>query len=110
MAFIDFLANRENMARVAAADWMVPARKSCLDLPKFQTTEDGWDVASRSAQYLAVGEWVGAPGYIEWKSRIANPIFQELFANRLAVDEAVKRIEEESNAVLRRYQQRDQRW
>jgi len=110
MAFIDFLANRDNMARVAAADWMVPARKSCLDLPKFQTTEDGWDVASRSAQYLAVGEWVGAPGYIEWKSRIANPIFQELFANRLAVDEAVKRIEEESNAVLRRYQQRDQRW
>lgn len=98
------------MARIASSDWMVPARKSCLEMGQFQTMDDGWDVAVGSAKFLAVGEWVGAPGYIEWKSRVANPIFQELFANRITSEEAVRRIEVESNAVLHRYQSRDQRW
>lgn len=110
MAFIEFLASRKNMARIASSDWMVPARKSCLEMGQFQTMDDGWDVAVGSAKFLAVGEWVGAPGYIEWKSRVANPIFQELFANRITSEEAVRRIEVESNAVLHRYQSRDQRW
>ncbi len=110
MAFIEFLANRQNNARIASSDWMVPARTSCLQMPQFRTTGDGWDIAGESAKYLAVGDWVGAPGYIEWKSRVANPILQELFSNRLTVPEAARRIEIESNLVLSRYQSRDARW
>lgn len=110
MAFIEFLASRENMASIAASDWMVPARTSCLALPRFNTPGDGWDIARASADDLMAGEWVGAPGYIEWKSRVANPIFQELFANRMPVDEAAQRIETESNAILLRHQQRDEVW
>ena len=110
MAFIEFLANRQNDARIASSDWMVPARTSCLQMAQFRTTGDGWDIASESAKYLAVGEWVGAPGYIEWKSRVANPILQELFSNRLTVMEAARRIEIESNIILSRYQSKDKRW
>jgi multiple sugar transport system substrate-binding protein len=110
MAFIEFLANRTNGARIAVSDAMVPARTSCLSMPQFQTEDDGWKIAIESARYLAVGEWVGAPGYIEWKSRVANPIFQELFSNRMTVTEAARRIEIESNIVLSRYQSKDQRW
>jgi multiple sugar transport system substrate-binding protein len=110
MAFIEFLTNKENMARIARSDWMIPARTSCLNLPQFRTSGDGWDIASQAAGFLTVGDWVGAPGYIEWKSRVANPIFQELFANRMSVDEALRRIEQESNLVLARYKQRDQQW
>lgn len=110
MAFIEFLANQNNIARIASSDWMVPARKSCLKMPQFQTVADGWDVAVASAKYLTVGNWIGAPGYIEWKSRVANPILQELFANRITVREAAERIEIESNLVLSRYQTRDERW
>jgi multiple sugar transport system substrate-binding protein len=110
MAFIEFLANRQNDARIASSDWMVPARTSCLQMPQFQTAGDGWDIASESAKYLAVGDWVGAPGYIEWKSRVANPVLQELFSNRLTVMEAARRIEIESNTILSRYQSKDKRW
>ena len=110
MAFIEFLANQKNDARIAASDWMVPARTSCLSMPQFQTENDGWKIAGESAKFLAAGDWVGAPGYIEWKSRVANPILQELFSNRLTVAEAAKRIEIESNIVLSRYQSRDERW
>lgn len=110
MAFIEFLANRKNNALIASSDWMVPARTSCLQMPQFRTAGDGWDIASESAKYLAVGDWVGAPGYIEWKSRVANPILQELFSNRMTVTEAARRIEIESNIVLSRYQSKDERW
>jgi ABC-type glycerol-3-phosphate transport system substrate-binding protein len=110
VAFIEFLASRKNAARIAASDWMVPARTSCLGMPQFQTEGDGWKIAGESAKFLAVGDWVGAPGYIEWKSRVANPILQELFSNRLTVADAARRIEIESNAVLSRYQSRDERW
>jgi ABC-type glycerol-3-phosphate transport system substrate-binding protein len=110
VAFIDFMLNNENMARLAQCDWMLPTRQSCLNRSEFQTREDGWVVVSAGQKLLSVGPWLGAPGYVEWKSRVANPIFQELFANRLSLEEAAKRIELESNLVLSRYQTRGERW
>ncbi len=104
MAFIEFMLNPKNLARLAQSDWMLPSRKSCLEMPEFQTREDGWDVVSAGQQFLSVGPWLGAPGYVEWKSRVANPILQELYARRLTLDEAARRIEIESNLVMSRYQ------
>jgi multiple sugar transport system substrate-binding protein len=102
--FIKFMLNSRNMARLAQSDWMLPARKSCLALPEFNSPENGWDVTTASARFLSTGPWIGAPGYVEWKSRIANPVLQEFFSRRLGLEEAAKRIEEESNVVLSRYQ------
>jgi ABC-type glycerol-3-phosphate transport system substrate-binding protein len=105
MKFIKFMLSRKNMARLALSDWMLPARKSCLALPEFNAPAWGWDVTTASARYLTTGPWSGAPGYVEWKSRVANPVLQEYFAGRLGLDEAAQRIEVESNVVLMRYQQ-----
>jgi multiple sugar transport system substrate-binding protein len=44
------------------------------------------------------------PGYAEWKSRVANPLFQEYFSNRMKDSEFKKRMEEESEYVFSRYQ------
>jgi len=104
MSFIRFMLNSENMARLAQSDYMLPARKSCLTRPEFNTAAYGWDVTTASAKFLSSGPWLGAPGYVEWKSRVANPLLQEFFSNRLSLDEAAKRIEEEGNIVLSRYQ------
>lgn len=104
MAFIEFMLSPKNMARLAQSDWMLPSRKSCFEMPEFQTSEDGWDVVSAGQQFLSVGPWLGVPGYVEWKSRVANPILQELYARRLSLEEAARRIEIESNLVLSRYQ------
>ncbi len=110
MAFIDFFLNTQNMSRLAAADWMMPTRKSSLAEPRFHTKDDGWEVVTESAKYLSTGPWVGLPGYTEWKSRVANPVFQELFAGRISLDDAAARIEKESNSVLERYQIRGLKW
>jgi ABC-type glycerol-3-phosphate transport system substrate-binding protein len=104
MSFIRFMLNSENMARLAQSDWMLPVRRSCLARPEFHSAVNGWDVTTASARFLSTGPWMGAPGYVEWKSRVANPVLQEYFSNRLSLDEAARRIEEESNTVLSRYQ------
>lgn len=110
MMFIDFILNSKNTARLALNDWMIPARKSCLSMPEFQDTLGGWDITCSAVSTLSVGPWLGVPGYVEWKSRVANPVLQELFAGRLSVDEAAKRIEHESNLVLSRYKKRGEVW
>jgi len=110
MQFIDFMLSSKNTARLALNDWMIPARKSCLAMPEFQDTLGGWDVTCSAVSTLSAGSWIGAPGYVEWKSRIANPILQELFAGRLSVDEAADRIEHESNIVLSRYKKYGEVW
>lgn len=110
MMFIEFMLNSKNMARLALNDWMIPARKSCLQMPEFQDTVGGWNITCGAVTTLKVGSWLGAPGYVEWKSRVANPVLQELFAGRLSVDDAAKRIEHESNIILSRYAKRGEVW
>ncbi len=110
MMFIDFMLSSKNTARLALNDWMIPARKSCLSMPEFQDTLGGWDVTCSAVSTLGVGIWLGAPGYEEWKSRVANPILQELFAGRFSVDQAAQRIEHESNIVLSRYKKHGEVW
>ncbi|MCB0297603.1 MAG: sugar ABC transporter substrate-binding protein, partial [Calditrichaeota bacterium] len=110
MAFIDFMVNPDNMARNARCDWMLPTRRSCLNREEFRHGGHGWDIVSASAKFLSTGPWLGAPGYVEWKTRVANPILQEFFANRIDLDEAAQRLETESNWVLARYQMRGETW
>jgi ABC-type glycerol-3-phosphate transport system substrate-binding protein len=110
MQFIDFMLSSKNTARLALNDWMIPARKSCLAMPEFQDTLGGWDITCSAVPTLSAGSWIGAPGYVEWKSRVANPILQELFAGRLSVNEATHRIEHESNIVLSRYKKYGDVW
>ena len=110
MRFIEFMLAAPNMARLAQSDWMIPARRSCLNLPQFQTAHDGWDIVTGGAKFLTTGPWLGAPGYVEWKNRVANPVLQEFFADRLTLAEAAQRLEIESNLVLSRYQMRDEAW
>jgi len=104
MEFLVFILNRANMAKMAASDWMLPTRNSCLAMPEFSGSRNGWDVVTSGVPFLVAGEWLGAPGYVEWKSRVANPVLQEFYAGRLSLNDAAKRIMQEGNLVLSKYQ------
>lgn len=110
MKFIDFMLNTKNMARLALNDWMIPTRKSCLSMPEFKDSVGGWNITCSAVSSLGVGPWTGAPGYVEWKSRVANPVLQELFAGRMTVEEAARRINHESSIILSRYKKRGEVW
>lgn len=100
--FLEFFLNQQNMATLAQGDWLFPTRVSSFELPEFQTEEAGWDVATESARHLDLANWQFVPNFAEWRSRVATPVFQELFANRISVDEAAERLEQEGNRVINR--------
>lgn len=102
MQFIEFFLNSENMAALAQGDWLLPTRTSSFERPEFQTEEAGWNVAAQFVRYLDLASWQLVPNFAEFRTRVATPIFQELFANRITVEEAARRLEEEGNPVIRR--------
>lgn len=102
--FIEFFLSKENLAKLALADWMNPARKSCRFMPEFQSDSLGWKTCISIIDNLRMGPWLRVPGYSEWKGRVANPLFQEYFLNKMNLEELVVRMREESDYVLSRYQ------
>lgn len=103
--FIEFFLSKENMEKLAKSDWMSPSRISLLKSDAFRTNEYGWDVCTYIVDKLIVGKWLTLPGYAEWKSRVANPLFQEYYSNRLSSSELIMRMQEESEYVFSRYKQ-----
>lgn len=103
MDFIACFVNRVNNGKLAAGDWLFPTRQSTLKGMPFQSEQNGWRVATESAKYLTMAPFQKVNGATEVRSRVLTPIFQQFLANRLSLDEAVKRIEQEGNQTLAKY-------
>jgi len=101
--FIEFALNRDNMAKQALGDWLFPTRQSSIRLSGFTTAKYGWDVSTDSVRYLRMATWQKVLGYNEWRVRLATPLMNELFANRITLEEFVRRLVAESPAILDRY-------
>lgn len=91
------------MAKLALGDWMNPTRKSCIKMDVFQSDSLGWKTCISIIKNLKIGPWLHIDGFSEWKGRVANPIFQEYFSDRMSLKELTERIEDESDYVLSRY-------
>ena len=104
MAFIEFFLSRQNTTRLARSDWMIPARRSSIRDLANEPPANGWGPTLAVVDDLVRGPWMGVPGLTEWKGRIATPTFQEVFSDRLSIDQAAARIEDDSRHVLTRYQ------
>lgn len=105
--FIQYFINKENLAKLALSDWMNPTRKSCSEMPEFQNEELGWKTSISILNNLTAADWLKVPGFSEWKGRVANPILQEYFSNRMSIEEMSRRLTEESDYVLSRYKIRE---
>ncbi len=103
MQFIEFFLSTKNMARLAKGDWMLPTRKSTMELPEFTNAGNGWDVALKSAENLIAGPWQSIPGFTEWKNRVGNPIFQLYLKDEIDLKRASEQLERDGNRVLERY-------
>lgn len=102
--FIEFFLDKNNLAKLALGDWMNPTRQSCRFMSEFQNDSLGWKTCISIIDNLKMGPWLRVPGFSEWKGRVANPMFQEYFLNRMSLEELTVRMREESNYVLSRYQ------
>ncbi|MER5294205.1 sugar ABC transporter substrate-binding protein [Streptomyces pharetrae] len=103
-AFLDFLLRPENMVRLALGDWMLPTGTEALKDPALHTTEHDWATGTALAGRLRSAPAQSVRGYPEWKDKVATPAFQEYYSGAIGLDELRRRLEEDGNLVLARYQ------
>jgi ABC-type glycerol-3-phosphate transport system substrate-binding protein len=103
-AFLDFLLRPENMVRLALGDWMLPTGEQALADPALHTTRHDWATGTALAAQLRPAPAQSVRGYPEWKDKVATPAFQEYYSGAIGLDELRRRLEEDGNLVLARYQ------
>ncbi|MFD8688709.1 ABC transporter substrate-binding protein [Streptomyces sp. NPDC059651] len=104
VAFIDFLLRPANMVRLAKGDWMLPTGTAALADPSLHTAERGWATGAALATALRSAPAQSVRGYPEWKDKVATPALQEYYSGAIDADELRKRLVEDGNRVLARYQ------
>ncbi|MFD9425460.1 MULTISPECIES: ABC transporter substrate-binding protein [unclassified Streptomyces] len=102
--FIDFLLQPRNMVRLAKGDWMLPTGTEALADPALHTAENGWATGTALAEGLRPAPAQSVRGYPEWKDKVATPALQEYYSGAIDTDELKKRLVEDGNRVLARYQ------
>ncbi|MEV0491724.1 ABC transporter substrate-binding protein [Streptomyces atratus] len=102
--FIDFLLRPENMVRLAQGDWMLPTGRAALADPALHTAENGWATGAALAKGLRPAPAQSVRGYPEWKDKVATPALQEYYSGAIGRDELKKRLVDDGNRVLARYQ------
>ncbi|MFE7791750.1 ABC transporter substrate-binding protein [Streptomyces sp. NPDC057460] len=102
--FIDFLLRPPNMVRLAEGDWMLPTGTAALADPALHTTENGWATGAALAKGLRSAPAQSVRGYPEWKDKVATPALQEYYSGAIGRDELNRRLVDDGNRVLARYQ------
>lgn len=102
--FIDFMLRPENMVRLAKGDWMLPTGTAALADPSLHTADKGWATGAALAGALRSAPAQSVRGYPEWKDKVATPALQEYYSGAIDAGELKKRLVEDGNRVLARYQ------
>lgn len=102
--FIDFLLRPRNMVRLAKGDWMLPTGTEALADPALHTDKDGWATGVAVAKALRPAPAQSVRGYPEWKDKVATPALQEYYSGAIGTEELRKRLVDDGNRVLARYQ------
>lgn len=102
--FLDFFLQPANMVRLARGDWMLPTGTAALADPSLHTAKDGWATGAAVAEQLRSAPAQSVRGYPEWKDKVATPAYQEYYSGAIDTEELRKRLVEDGNLVLARYQ------
>ncbi|MGW0791144.1 ABC transporter substrate-binding protein [Streptomyces sp. NPDC002911] len=102
--FIDFLLRPANMVRLARGDWMLPTGTEALADPALHTEANGWATGTALARALRPAPAQSVRGYPEWKDKVATPALQEYYSGAIGTEELKKRLVDDGNRVLARYQ------
>lgn len=104
MAFIDFLLRPPNMVRLALGDWLLPTGQQALRAQALRAARYDWATGTALAGSLRSAPARSVRGYPEWKDKIATPGLQEYYSGAIDLDTLRKRLVNDGNLVLARYQ------
>jgi multiple sugar transport system substrate-binding protein len=95
MAFIAYLLNAQNMAKLGAGDWLIPANPAAGKLILKTTKYKGsWKVATSSTVHFRKGNWVALKAYPRWKAEVAQSNFVQYLAGRMTLAELGEKLSE----------------
>lgn len=83
---------------------MLPTGKKALADPSLHTPDRGWATGVALAGALRSAPAQSVRGYPEWKDKVATPAYQEYYSGAIDAAELRKRLVEDGNRVLARYQ------
>ncbi|MFD7923070.1 ABC transporter substrate-binding protein [Streptomyces sp. NPDC059740] len=104
MEFVDFLLSPPSMVRLALGDWMLPTGTTALRDPRLHTSRYHWATGTALAPTLHAAPAQAVRGYAEWKDKVATPGLQEYYSGAVGLGELRRRLVEDGNRVLARYQ------
>jgi ABC-type glycerol-3-phosphate transport system substrate-binding protein len=82
--FIAYFMKAENLAKIAEGDALIPVSKSAAEIVKKDLGDkNGWPAILASADQLVDAPWNKADKFPDWKSKIANPSYQQFLAGKL---------------------------
>src|SRR5581483_11184116 len=100
MQFIAYALNAQNMSKLAAGDWLIPASPAAAKLVVGSTKHYGsWKNAVAAVPDLKKGNWVSLNAYRRWKAEIATPAFREYLSDKVSLDQLTKTLVDGWNQI-----------
>jgi ABC-type glycerol-3-phosphate transport system substrate-binding protein len=100
MQFIAYALNAQNMAKLAAGDWLIPAAPAAAKIVVKSSKHYGsWKAAVSAVPHLKKGNWVSLNAYPRWKAEVATPAFREYLANQISLDQLTKELVDGWNSI-----------
>jgi multiple sugar transport system substrate-binding protein len=88
MQFIAYLLSNQNMAKLAAGDWLIPASPGAGKIAARSTKHRGsWKVATASVVHFKKGNWVSLAAYPRWKAEVATPQFVQYLKGSITLEQ-----------------------
>ncbi|MGZ4387943.1 MAG: ABC transporter substrate-binding protein [Gaiellaceae bacterium] len=88
MQFIAYALNAQNMAKLAAGDWLIPAAPAAAKIVVKSTKHYGsWKNAVSAVPYFKKANWVSLQAYAQWKAQIATPSFVQYLSDKITLDD-----------------------
>jgi ABC-type glycerol-3-phosphate transport system substrate-binding protein len=100
MQFIAYALNSQNMARLAAGDWLIPVAPSAAKIVVRTTNHSGaWRNAVSAVPSFVKANWVSLVPYARWKAEVATPAFRAYLSNQLSLDDLIKQLTDGWNSI-----------
>jgi multiple sugar transport system substrate-binding protein len=100
MQFIAYALNAQNMAKLAAGDWLIPASPSAAKIVVRSSHHYGsWKNAVSAVPNLKKGNWVSINAYPRWKAEVATPSFRQYLGNQISLEQLIKQLTDGWNSI-----------
>jgi ABC-type glycerol-3-phosphate transport system substrate-binding protein len=100
MKFIAYALNSQNMAKLSAGDWLIPAAPSAAKIVVKSTKHYGsWKNAVSAVPHFKKANWVTLAPYARWKSEVATPSFRQYLGNQISLDQLITQLTNGWNSI-----------